>query len=82
MRSALSDHVTVRLLGSDDFPPATKRQARPRPHRGGSRRRSAAAAVGALRVDVGERFPPADIAEAHDRVDAGIRGRVLVHVGH
>ncbi|WP_327486915.1 MULTISPECIES: hypothetical protein [Streptomyces] len=31
-------------------------------------------------MDVGGRFALADIAEAHDRVDAGGRGRVLVTV--
>ncbi|MFI1921024.1 NADPH:quinone reductase [Streptomyces sp. NPDC020377] len=68
----LFNNVTVRLLGSDDFPAAAKRQA--------ARELTAAAAVGALTVDVGGRFPLADIAEAHDRVDAGGRGRVLVTV--
>ncbi|WP_327319799.1 NADPH:quinone reductase [Streptomyces sp. NBC_01235] len=68
----LFNNVTVRLLGSDDFPAAAKRQA--------ARDLTAAAAVGALGVDVGDRFPLEDIAKAHDRVDAGGRGRVLVTV--
>ncbi|MER5194173.1 NADPH:quinone reductase [Streptomyces sp. NPDC002755] len=68
----LFHNVTLRLLGSDDFPAAAKRQA--------ARDLTAAAAVGALTVDIGDRFPLADIAEAHDRVDAGGRGRVLVTV--
>lgn len=66
----LFNNVTLRLLGSDDFPAAARRQA--------ARDLTAAAAVGALRVDVGERFPLEDIAKAHERVDAGGRGRVLV----
>ncbi|MEV6717577.1 NADPH:quinone reductase [Lentzea sp. NPDC051208] len=65
-------NVTVRLFGSDDFPAAAKRAA--------ARDLTAAAAVGALRVQVGELFPLTEIAAAHDRVDAGGRGRVLVTV--
>ncbi|WP_217560376.1 NADPH:quinone reductase [Streptomyces sp. GbtcB6] len=68
----LFNNVTLRLLGSDDFPAEAKRQA--------ARDLTAAAAVGALTVDVGDRYPLEDIAEAHDRVDAGGRGRVLVTV--
>lgn len=68
----LFNNVTLRLLGSDDFPAEARRQA--------VRDLTAAAAVGALTVDVGDRFPLADIAKAHDRVDAGGRGRVLIDV--
>jgi len=68
----LFNNVTLRLLGSDDFPAAAKRQA--------ARDLTAAAAVGALTVDVGDSYPLEDIAKAHDRVDAGGRGRVLVTV--
>jgi NADPH2:quinone reductase len=68
----LFNNVTLRLLGSDDFPAAAKRQA--------ARDLTAAAAAGALTVDVGDRYPLEDIAKAHDRVDAGGRGRVLVTV--
>ncbi|WP_326586704.1 NADPH:quinone reductase [Streptomyces sp. NBC_01294] len=68
----LFNNVTLRLLGSDDFPAAARRQA--------ARDLTAAAAVGALTVDVGDRFPLADIAKAHDRIDAGGRGRVLVDI--
>lgn len=70
----LFNNVTLRLLGSDDFPDEAKRQA--------ARDLTAAAAVGALTVDVGDRYALQDIAEAHDRVDAGGRGRVLVTVPH
>jgi NADPH2:quinone reductase len=68
----LFNNVTLRLLGSDDFPVEAKRQA--------ARDLTAAAAVGALTVDVGDRYPLDEIAEAHDRVDTGGRGRVLVTV--
>ncbi|WP_405547112.1 NADPH:quinone reductase [Streptomyces phaeochromogenes] len=68
----LFNNVTVRLLGSDDFPAAAKRQA--------ARDLTAAAAAGALTVDIGDVHPLQDIAKAHDRVDAGGRGRVLVTV--
>ncbi|TKA04644.1 NADPH:quinone reductase [Actinacidiphila oryziradicis] len=68
----LFNNVTLRLLGSDDFPAESKRQA--------ARDLTSAAAVGALTVDIGDRYPLQNIAEAHDRVDAGTRGRVLVTV--
>ncbi|MCY0930670.1 NADPH:quinone reductase [Streptomyces sp. H27-H1] len=68
----LFNNVTLRLLGSDDFPDQARRQA--------ARDLTAAAAVGALSVDVGDRFPLADIAKAHDRIDGGGRGRVLIDV--
>ncbi|WP_042410933.1 NADPH:quinone reductase [Streptacidiphilus carbonis] len=68
----LFNNVTLRLLGSDDFPAEARRQA--------ARDLTAAAAAGALTVDVGDRFPLADIAKAHDRVDAGGRGRVLIDI--
>ncbi|WP_051741382.1 MDR/zinc-dependent alcohol dehydrogenase-like family protein [Streptomyces xylophagus] len=67
----LFNNVTLRLLGSDGFPAEAKHQAA---------RDLTAAAVGALTVDVGDRYPPEDIAEAHERVDAGGRGRVLIGV--
>ncbi|MEV4277532.1 NADPH:quinone reductase [Actinoplanes xinjiangensis] len=68
----LFNNVTLRLLGSDDFPIEARRQA--------ARDLTAAAAVGALTVDVGARFPLAGIAQAHDRIDAGGRGRVLIDI--
>jgi len=63
-------NVTLRLLGSDDFPAEDKRQA--------VRDLTAAAAAGALTIEVGARFPLEEIAAAHERVDAGGHGRVLV----
>ncbi|MFE7031248.1 NADPH:quinone reductase [Streptomyces sp. NPDC057621] len=68
----LFNNITLRLLGSDDFPTAARRQA--------ARDLTAAAAAGALTVDIGDRHPLEDIAKAHDRVDTGGRGRVLVTV--
>ncbi|MBQ0854849.1 NADPH:quinone reductase [Streptomyces sp. BH-SS-21] len=68
----LFNNITLRLLGSDDFPAAARRQA--------ARDLTAAAAAGALTVDIGDRHPLEDIAKAHDRVDTGGRGRVLVTV--
>jgi NADPH:quinone reductase len=65
-------NTTIRLLGSDDFPAAAKRQA--------AADLTAAAAAGALTVAIGEPLPLDRIAEAHDRVDAGAPGRVLLTV--
>ncbi|MFJ2176859.1 NADPH:quinone reductase [Streptomyces sp. NPDC101062] len=66
----LFNNVTLRLLGSDDFSVAAKRQA--------ARDLTSAAAAGALVPGIGDRFPLEDIAEAHDQVDAAGHGRVLV----
>lgn len=68
----LFNNVTLRLFGSDDFPADAKRLA--------ARELTAAAAVGSLHVSVGEHFPLSDIAGAHDRVDAGGGGRILVDI--
>ena len=69
----LFNNVTLRLLGSDDFPAAAKRQA--------ARDITSAAAVGALTADVGALYPLDDIAKAHDHVDAGGgHGRVLLAI--
>jgi NADPH2:quinone reductase len=63
-------NLTIRLLGSDDFPPEAKRQA--------AAELSAAAGSGALTVATAEPLPLERIAEAHDRVDAGAPGRTLL----
>jgi NADPH2:quinone reductase len=63
-------NITVRLLGSDDFPATAKREA--------AAAITAAARDGALTITIGDPFPLERIAAAHDRVDAGIRERVLV----
>ncbi|MDX3798564.1 NADPH:quinone reductase [Streptomyces sp. AK04-3B] len=68
----LFNNVTLRLIGSDDFPADARLQA--------ARDLTSAAAVGALTVEIGDRYPLADIAKAHDRVDAGGRGRVLIDI--
>jgi NADPH2:quinone reductase len=69
----LFDNVTLRLLGSDDFPAEAKRQA--------ARDLTEAARVGALGVLVGGTHELADVAAAHDEVDAGARGgRVLLRL--
>jgi NADPH2:quinone reductase len=65
-------NLTIRLLGSDDFPPAAKQQA--------AADLTAAAGDGALRISVGDPLPLERIAEAHDRVDAGTRERVLLSI--
>jgi NADPH2:quinone reductase len=63
-------NITVRLLGSDDFPAEAKRQA--------AQSLTAAAADGDLCVPIGEPFALERIAEAHERVEAGARERVLI----
>jgi len=68
----LFDNVTIRLLGSDDFPVDAKRRA--------AADLTAAAAAGVLSVAVDATLPLEATAEAHDRVDAGTSGRVLVTI--
>lgn len=65
-------NLTIRLLGSDDFPPAAKQQA--------AVDLTAAARDGALRIPVGDPLPLVRIADAHDRVDAGTRKRVVLSI--
>ncbi|GLY29721.1 NADPH:quinone reductase [Kineosporia sp. NBRC 101731] len=66
----LFGNLTLRFLGSDDFPAAERRRA--------VDDLSAATAEGALRIPIAEPLPLERIAEAHDRVDAGSRSRVLL----
>jgi NADPH2:quinone reductase len=66
----LFGNLTIRLLGSDDFPVEAKRTA--------ASGLTAAAAAGALSIPIAQPLPLADIAEAHARVDAGARKRVLL----
>jgi NADPH:quinone reductase len=68
----LFDNVTIRLLGSDDFPATAKQQA--------ADDLTTAARDGALLIAVGSPLPLAAAAEAHERVDAGTRERVLLAV--
>jgi NADPH2:quinone reductase len=65
-------NLTIRLLGSDDFPAEAKRQA--------ADDLTTAAAEGAISVPIDAVLPLDKIAEAHDRVDAGTRGRILVAI--
>jgi NADPH2:quinone reductase len=65
-------NLTIRLLGSDDFPHEAKQQA--------AADLTAAAHDGALRIPINDPLPLDRIAEAHDLVDAGVRGRVLIAV--
>ena len=68
----LFDNVTIRLLGSDDFPAAAKRQA--------ATDLTTAATQGKLSIPVGEPFELAHAAQAHDGVDRGTRERVLLRI--
>ena len=65
-------NLTIRLLGSDDFPPAAKRKA--------AADLTVAAREGALWIPTGEPLPVDRIAEAHERVDSGTRQRVLLTI--
>jgi NADPH2:quinone reductase len=65
-------NLTIRLLGSDDFPDDAKRRA--------ADDLTTAAREGALSIAVGEPLPLRQIAAAHERVDAGARGRVLLSI--
>jgi NADPH2:quinone reductase len=65
-------NVTLRLLGSDDFPAEAKRLA--------ADDLTAAARDGVLQVPIGDPLPLEQIAEAHDRVDAGSPERVLLAI--
>jgi NADPH:quinone reductase len=66
----LFDNVTLRLLGSDDFPAAAKQQA--------ATDLTAAARDGALALPVARPLPLHRAAEAHDRVDSGTRERIIL----
>ena len=68
----LFDNLTIRLLGSDDFPPKAKRQA--------AVDLTAAARDGALSIPIADPLPLDRIADAHDRVDAGTRQRILLAI--
>src|SRR3954449_3398340 len=54
-------NLTIRLLGSDDFPAAAKRQA--------ATDLTAAVHEGALRVPIADPLPLDRIADAHDKID-------------
>lgn len=65
-------NVTIRLLGSDDFPASAKREA--------AQQLTTAVREGALSIPFGDPLPLSRVAEAHDRVDAGVRERVLLSI--
>jgi NADPH:quinone reductase len=64
--------VSLRLLGSDDFAPAVKTEA--------AKELTAALLEGRLRADIAARLPLQDIALAHERVERGAGGRVLLNL--
>lgn len=59
-------------VGSDDFPAAAKQQA--------AADLTAAARDGALSIPVDALLPLEEAAQAHDRVDAGARARILLAI--
>jgi NADPH2:quinone reductase len=68
----LFNNVTIRLFGSDDFPAEAKQQA--------AADLTAAAQDGALSIPVGAPLPLEQAPQAHERVDAGVRERVLLAI--
>jgi NADPH:quinone reductase len=67
----MKGNLTIRLLGSDDFPAEAKDAA--------ARDLTTAAARSALAVPVAEVIPLARIAAAHDLIESGrAQGRVLI----
>ena len=68
----LFDNTVIRLLGSDDFSASAKQQA--------AADLTTAAYDGALSLAIGTPLPLDKIDEAHDRVDAGTRDRVVVAI--
>ena len=65
-------NITVRLLGSDDFPAEAKREA--------AAELTAAAQEGALTISIADPFPLAMAAQAHERVDTDNRHRTLLAI--
>jgi NADPH:quinone reductase len=65
--------TTLRLLGSDDFSPDVKSHA--------AQELTAALVDGSLRSVIAKRVPLADIACAHELVECGVDGRVIVTIG-
>ena len=64
--------TTLRLLGSDDFAPEVKAHA--------ASDLTSALLDGTLRIPIAERLPLDGIAIAHEHVESGTSGRVLLHV--
>jgi NADPH2:quinone reductase len=65
-------NATPRMLGSDDFPLGAKQLA--------VQDLTEAAQAGDLHSVVAARYPLDEIARAHDHVDAGTRGRILLTI--
>src|SRR3954453_9013498 len=65
-------NLTIRLLGSDDFPQAPKPQA--------AADLTAAAQERALRIPIADPLPLDRIAEAHDKIDASARERIILSI--
>jgi NADPH2:quinone reductase len=68
----LFDNITLRLLGSDDFPPEAKQQA--------AADVTQAARLGELSILRADPLPLEQIAAAHDQVDGNNRRRVLLAI--
>lgn len=64
----LFDNVTIRLLGSDDFPSEAKQQAAA----------DLTAAAARLTIPIAEPLPLNHAAQAHDQVDTDNRRRVII----
>jgi NADPH:quinone reductase len=64
--------TALRLLGSDDFRPEVKAEA--------AGALTAALLDGSLRSDIAARFPLEDIAGAHELLEEGAAGRIVVDV--
>ncbi|HEV7824156.1 MAG TPA: NADPH:quinone reductase [Mycobacteriales bacterium] len=63
-------NVTLRLLGSDDFPAEAKERA--------ARDLTEAVAAGQLHAHIAQTYPLEEIVKAHEAVEAGRNGRVLI----
>ncbi|MGO9752947.1 MAG: NADPH:quinone reductase [Solirubrobacteraceae bacterium] len=65
-------NLSIRLVGSDDVPVEAKRKA--------ATELTAALQDGALIIPIADQLPLDRIAEAHDRIDAGTRGRLVLSI--
>ena len=65
-------NLTIRLLGSDDFPLEARQQA--------ATDLTAAACSGQLTIPIADPLPLEETAAAHDKVDSGSRRRVVLAV--
>ena len=64
--------VTLRLLGSDDFSAQTKKEA--------AASLTAALLDGSLRIPIAHRLPLSDISTAHELIESGTPGRVILRM--